>query len=131
MNNVGIVLISHSNELVKGLEGILNQIKQNVPLAIAGGTSENEIGTDVFKIKQAIESVYSDKGVAVLFDLGSALINAEIALEMLADITEVKLADAPLVEGAYAAVIQSGIGGTLEEVIAAAEGAKSLQKVMR
>ncbi|MEH7886720.1 dihydroxyacetone kinase phosphoryl donor subunit DhaM [Bacillus sp. JJ1609] len=131
MTNVGIVLLSHSSELVKGLEGLLNQIQQSVPIAAAGGTSENEIGTDVFKIKQAIEAVYSEKGVAVLFDLGSALINAEMALEMMADFKNIKIADAPLVEGAYAAVIQSGIGSSLDDVIASAEGAKNLQKVMR
>lgn len=131
MTNVGVVIISHSPELVKGLEELLYQIQQSVPIAAAGGTSENEIGTDVFKIKRAIESVYCDKGVAVLFDLGSALINAEMALEMLADFKNIKIADAPLVEGAYAAVIQSGIGSSLDEVIASAEGAKNLQKVMR
>jgi phosphoenolpyruvate---glycerone phosphotransferase subunit DhaM len=131
MTNVGIVLISHSPQLVKGLEELLNQIQQSVPIAAAGGTSENEIGTDVFKIKQAIESVYSEKGVAILFDLGSALINAELALEMLDEPSNVRIADAPLVEGAYAAVIQSGIGSSLDEVIASAEEAKSLQKVMR
>ncbi|KIY21784.1 dihydroxyacetone kinase phosphoryl donor subunit DhaM [Mesobacillus subterraneus] len=131
MTNVGIVLVSHSLELVKGLEELLNQIKQSVPIAIAGGTDENEIGTDVFKIKQAIQSVYSEKGVAVLFDLGSALINAELALEMLDDTKYIKIADAPLVEGAYAAVVQSGIGGTLVEVIGSAEETKNLQKIIR
>ncbi|MDE3838277.1 dihydroxyacetone kinase [Bacillus methanolicus] len=129
MNYVGIVLISHSPEIVNGLESLLKQIQENVPLAVAGGTDENEIGTDVFKIKQAIESVYSEKGVVILFDLGSALINAEMAIEMLEDYPNIKIADAPLVEGAYAAVIEAGIGGTLEEVAAAAEGAKNLQKV--
>jgi phosphoenolpyruvate---glycerone phosphotransferase subunit DhaM len=130
MSNVGIVIISHSAELVKGLEELLNQIQQSVPIAAAGGTDDNEIGTDVFKIKQAIESVYSDEGVAILFDLGSALINAEMALEMLEN-KNVKIVDAPLVEGAYAAVIQSGIGCSLEEVVAAAEAARNLQKVMK
>lgn len=128
MSNVGIVIISHSANLVKGLEELLNQIQQSVPIATAGGTDNDEIGTDVFKIKQAIESVYSDKGVAILFDLGSALINAEMALEMLEN-KNVKIVDAPLVEGAYAAVIQSGIGCSLEEVVAAAEAARNLQKL--
>ncbi|UQD51477.1 dihydroxyacetone kinase [Bacillus methanolicus] len=129
MNYVGIVLISHSPEIVKGLESLLKQIQENVPLAVAGGTDDNEIGTDVFKIKQAIESVYSEKGVVILFDLGSALINAEMAIEMLENHPNIKIADAPLVEGAYAAVVEAGIGSTLEEVVAAAEAAKNLQKV--
>lgn len=129
MNHVGIVLISHSPEIVKGLESLLKQIQENVPLAVAGGTDDNEIGTDVFKIKQAIESVYSEKGVVILFDLGSALINAEMAIEMLENHPNIKIADAPLVEGAYAAVVEAGIGSTLEEVVAAAEAAKKFTKV--
>ncbi|PLR96765.1 dihydroxyacetone kinase phosphoryl donor subunit DhaM [Bacillus sp. T33-2] len=129
MSYVGIVLISHSPDIVKGLSALLRQVQEKVPLAVAGGTDENGIGTDMFKIKHALESVYSEKGVVVIFDLGSALINAEMAIETLEDYQNIKIADAPLVEGAYAAIIQSGIGGTLSEVAAAAEGAKNLQKV--
>ncbi|WP_043931354.1 dihydroxyacetone kinase phosphoryl donor subunit DhaM [Bacillus sp. EB01] len=131
MKNVGIVLISHSADLVKGLYKLLAEIQQNVSIATAGGTSDEEIGTDVFKIKGAIESVYSDKGVAIVFDLGSALINAEMAVEMMIDYPAIKIADAPLVEGAYAAVIQAGLGSPLDDVVAAAEGARGLQKVDR
>ncbi|WP_210366153.1 dihydroxyacetone kinase phosphoryl donor subunit DhaM [Bacillus sp. REN3] len=131
MSNVGIVLVSHSMKLASGLSELLDQIQQDVPIAAAGGTSEDGIGTDAFRIKEAIESVYTDKGAVVLFDLGSALLNAEMALELLPDFNDVRIADAPLVEGAYAAVIQSGIGGTVEEVAAAAEEAKKLEKITR
>ncbi|MFO1442461.1 PTS-dependent dihydroxyacetone kinase phosphotransferase subunit DhaM [Bacillus sp. Bva_UNVM-123] len=129
MSYVGIVLISHSTDLVNGLAALLKQIQADVPLAVAGGTAEEEIGTDVFKIKSAIESVYSEKGVAIIFDLGSALLNAEMALEMLDESWHIKIADAPLVEGAYAAIVESGVGGDLAEVITAAEGAKGLNKL--
>ncbi|MDP4084814.1 MAG: dihydroxyacetone kinase phosphoryl donor subunit DhaM [Bacillota bacterium] len=129
MSYVGIVLLSHSYDLVKGLESLLKQIQPNVPLAIAGGTDNGEIGTDVFKVKNAINSVFSDKGVVILFDLGSALINAELAIEMLEADDKIKIADAPLIEGSYAAIIESGCGSSITDVILAAEGARSLQKL--
>ncbi|MDQ0155794.1 dihydroxyacetone kinase phosphoryl donor subunit DhaM [Robertmurraya andreesenii] len=129
MSYVGVVLLSHSYDLVKGLEALLKQIQPDVPLSVAGGTESGEIGTDVFQIKKAIESVMNPKGVAILFDLGSALINAELAIEMLGNNKDIRLADAPLVEGAYAAIIQSGCGSSIEEVIKAAEGAKALNKL--
>lgn len=131
MEYVGVVLVSHSHELVKGLKQLLSQLNPHVPIALAGGTDEEEIGTSVDKIQDAIKSVYSDKGVIVFFDLGSALINTELAIERLAEdnITKVHLADAPFVEGAYVAVVESGCGSTLEKVIAATLETKSLAKI--
>lgn len=128
---VGLVLVSHSFDLVYGLQSVISQVEPHVPVAIAGGTEDNEIGTSAVKIKAAIEKVQSEKGVVLLFDLGSACINAELALEMLGDKRHVKIADAPLVEGAYAAVIESGCGGSLDEVLQAAQAARSQEKRIR
>lgn len=129
MKYVSIVLVSHSVEIVSGLKKILNQIQSDVSIAIAGGTEEDDIGTNSIKIKEAIESVYSEKGVVVLFDLGSALINTEIAMEMVGNSERIKIADAPLIEGAYAAVVEAGCGSSIDEVIAVAEDAKELVKI--
>lgn len=129
MSYVGVVLLSHSRELVIGLKDLLQQIEPDVPLAIAGGLESGEIGTDVLKIKEAIESVYSEKGVIIFFDLGSAFMNAEMALEMLNYSDNIKVADAPLVEGAYVAIIESGCGGTLEDVVVTAEKSKNFSKI--
>jgi PTS hybrid protein len=129
MSFVGIVLVSHSLELVTGLKKFLAQIQPSVPIAVAGGDEDGGLGTSAQKIKEAIESVYSDQGVVVLFDLGSALMQTEIALEWLENSEKVKIADAPLVEGAYTAVVQSGLGSSLEEVLRAAEKAKQMVKI--
>ncbi|MGD8190208.1 dihydroxyacetone kinase phosphoryl donor subunit DhaM [Brevibacillus ginsengisoli] len=130
MSCVGLVLVSHSKELTQGLQEILKQVQPHVPVAIAGGTEEGEIGTSSEKIKNAIESVYSDHGVVIFFDLGSALINTEIAIEWLEGKNKVAIADAPLVEGAYAAIVESGCGSSLEEVLQAAQEAKTIQKIL-
>jgi len=59
-------------------------VQGKVSLAVAGGIDdpENPLGTDAIQVNQAIASVYSDEGVVVLMDLGSALMSAE-ALEFL------------------------------------------------
>lgn len=131
MNKVGIVLVSHSSNLVLGLQELLVQLQHDVPMATAGGTDEGDIGTSAMKIKEAIEQVYSEQGVLLLFDLGSAYMNAELAIEWLDEEkrAHVRIADAPLVEGAYAAVVLSGCGGSLDDVLAAAQEAKQLVKL--
>src|SRR5512136_2720481 len=107
---IGIVVVSHSAKLAEGVCELAGQMAQGrIQLAAAGGLftggldePPNSMGTDAFKVQQAIESVYSDDGVLVLMDLGSALLSAETALEFLDDgkHSKVRLCAAPLVEGA-------------------------------
>ncbi|HAJ61759.1 MAG TPA: HPr family phosphocarrier protein, partial [Cyanobacteria bacterium UBA8543] len=134
---VGIVIVSHSAQLATGVQELANQMVQgagrsiigaNAPrLAIAAGIDDpdNPLGTDAMKVYQAIESVYSDDGVVVLMDLGSAVLSAEMALEFLPEEqrAKVRLCEAPLVEGAIAAIVQAANGASLEQVLAEARGA--------
>jgi phosphoenolpyruvate---glycerone phosphotransferase subunit DhaM len=128
--SVGIVLVSHSYELVNGLQALLKQVQPELVVAIAGGTEELGIGTSALKIQRAIEEVGSEDGVVLLFDLGSALLNAELALDLLETTYEVVVCDAPLVEGAYAATIEAGCGSSLVEVVEAAQSVKTIPKIM-
>ena len=129
---VGIVVVSHSAALAEGVHELASQMVQGkVSLATAGGIDDPEqpIGTDPMKVLAAIESVYSEDGVLVLMDLGSALLSAEMALEFLPEEqrVKVKLCAAPLVEGTMAAAVQSMVGGTLAQVLAEAEGALAVK----
>ncbi|KYD31198.1 dihydroxyacetone kinase phosphoryl donor subunit DhaM [Geobacillus sp. FSL W8-0032] len=128
MNHVSLVLVSHSEEIAEGLKKLLEQVAPNVGIAAAGGNN-GEIGTNALRIQEAIESVYSEKGTVVLFDLGSALLNAELALEMAGGKERVRIADAPLVEGAYIAAVEAGLGKPLEEVVQACEAVKQMVKI--
>jgi phosphocarrier protein FPr len=124
---VGIVVVSHSSALADGIRELAEQIAQGqVPLATAGGIDDPDqpIGTDPMKVFAAIQSVYSEDGVLVLMDLGSALLSAEMALEFLPEEqrANVKLCTAPLVEGTMAATVQAMVGGTLDQVLAEADG---------
>jgi dihydroxyacetone kinase phosphotransfer subunit len=130
---VGIVIVSHSEKLAIGVQELATQMVHgsmwaDAPrFAIAAGIDdvENPLGTDAMQIYQAIELVYSDEGVVVLMDLGSAVLSAELALEFLPEEqrAKVRLCDAPLVEGAIAAVVQAANGANIEQVIAEARGA--------
>ena len=122
---VGIVIVSHSAKLAEGVKELAQQmIQTNVPLAIAAGIDDpaNPFGTDALQIQVAIESVNDESGVVVLMDLGSAILSAEMALEFLPEEEreKVRLCEAPLVEGAIAAVVEASSGASLEQVMASA-----------
>ena len=125
---IGIVVVSHSAKLAEGVCDLARQVGQGrVRIAAAGGTAdpENPIGTDAFQVLQAIESVYSDDGVLVLMDLGSAVLSAGVALEMLGDekSSHVELCAAPLVEGAVAAATLAAAGAGIAEIAQEAQNA--------
>lgn len=119
---VGLVFVSHSAKLAQGVKEIAEQMTQGRGMiAVAGGIDDPEhpFGTDPVKVQAAIESVYSNDGVLVLMDLGSALLGAEMALELLGpgQAKNVRLCAAPLVEGAVAAAVQASIGASLSDVM--------------
>jgi phosphoenolpyruvate-protein phosphotransferase/dihydroxyacetone kinase phosphotransfer subunit len=125
---IGIVIVSHSAELADGVCRLAAQVaKDQVRLAAAGGAAdpENPFGTDAYKVLQAIESVYGEDGVLVLMDLGSALLSADTALELLPveKRERVRLCAAPLVEGAVSAATLAAAGAGLEEVFNEAQEA--------
>ncbi len=125
---VGIVIVSHSQKLAEGVQALVQQmVKGAVSLALAAGIDdpENPFGTDAMQVYQAIESVYSEDGVLILMDLGSAVLSAEMALEFLPEERrhQVRLCEAPLVEGAIAAAVTAASGANIEQVIREARGA--------
>ncbi|CNE51277.1 dihydroxyacetone kinase subunit DhaM [Yersinia rohdei] len=125
---VNLVVVSHSALLAQGVAELAQQMTQGgCQLVVAAGIDdpENPIGTDAIKVMEAIESVYSPSGVLVLMDLGSAVLSAETALELLGpEIAQnVRLSAAPLVEGTLAAVVAASAGASLADVDAEAMGA--------
>ncbi|MBM7599423.1 dihydroxyacetone kinase phosphotransfer subunit [Virgibacillus halotolerans] len=115
MADVGIVLISHSPKIAAGIKDIIRQVITEVPIETAGGTDENEIGTNIDKILNAMEAADTGKGVLLFYDIGSAKMNAEMAIEM-SEKENSMLIDAPLVEGSYVAAVEAGMGKSLQEV---------------
>jgi phosphoenolpyruvate-protein phosphotransferase/dihydroxyacetone kinase phosphotransfer subunit len=123
---VGIVVVSHSETLAQGVVRLAREMGgEELALEAAGGMDEEGVlGTDAERVRAAIERTMSDDGVLVLMDLGSALMSAEFAVEMLAEGADrVVLSEAPLVEGAVAAAVAARSGASLQEVADEARGA--------
>ncbi len=124
---VGIVIVAHSQELAQGVCAVARQMsaRSDLPIAAAGGLEDGSLGTSFDRIQQALESVYSDDGVLVLMDLGSAVMTTQMVVEMLPREQQerVLLSNAPLVEGAIAAAVSASLGDDLERVRRAAESA--------
>lgn len=121
---VGVVIVSHSPKVAEGAADMVRQmVGDEVPCAWTGGNPVGELGTDPVKIRVAIESVWSEAGVAILVDLGGAEMNAEMAIELLDGerSARVRICNAPIVEGAVIAATEASGGATLDAVCAAAE----------
>ena len=76
------------------------------------------------RYRQPFESVYSDDGVLVLVDLGSAVMTTEMVIEMFEG-KKVEMVDCPLVEGAVVATIDSVGGMSFEDIRTALAGVGS------
>ncbi len=115
---VGIVIVSHSKNLADSVVEFTGLMAPDAKIAAAGGMEDGGFGTSFEKIQKAIESVYSEEGVIVLMDMGSAVMTTEMVLDMFEPDT-VKMADCPLVEGAVVATIDAVSGMKMDEILAA------------
>jgi PTS hybrid protein len=125
LQRVGLVFVSHSEKIAEGLVELAAQMAPSVRLLAAGGTDGGGIGTSFEKVSAAIQAADDGRGVAVLCDLGSAILTAETALDFLDDVLQerVRVVDAALVEGGVAAAVTAESGGDLDAVVASARSA--------
>jgi PTS hybrid protein len=113
---VGLVIVSHSARLADGVVELAGQMAPDVPMVAAGGAADGGLGTDYAAVCAALRRADQGGGVIVLYDLGSAVLTAELAVESLAEPGRVRVVDAPLVEGAVAAAVAAAGGGDLNAV---------------
>ena len=129
---VGLVIVSHSAKVADGtLELAAQMAGDEVRIVAAGGMADGAIGTDATRIMAAIQAADAGVGVVVMTDLGSAVLSASTALELLdpAQAARVRLSRGPVVEGAIIAAIQASIGDDLQAVCDAADAMLSVDKL--
>jgi len=112
---VGIVIVSHSENLAKSVIELTAMMAPDAEIAPAGGLEDGSMGTSFERITNAIESVYSEDGVLVLMDMGSAVMTTEMVIENMPD-KKIEMVDCPLVEGAVAATNDAVLGLSMEEI---------------
>jgi len=152
---VNLVIVSHSNPLAEGVKELADQMailptgggnaaggnaaggagNQPVRVATVGGVLDENgawrLGTDAMRIAETIQEVWTQDGVLLLVDLGSAVLSAEMALEMVPPEMRDRccISNAPIAEGAVTAALEASLGHDLETVNRAAENAGQIQKV--
>ena len=125
---VGIVVVSHSQCLAEGAVELAKLMAGNARIAAAGGLEDGTPGTSFEKIITAIESVYSEDGVAVLMDMGSAVMTTEMVIESLG-YDNVFMLDGPVVEGAIVAALEASLGTPAEELQSKVDEARAAKKL--
>ena len=131
MAKFGVVLVSHSEYIAKGLKELVDEMNDgSVQVVAAGGADGGRIGTSAIKIQQAIESVEDCGHILIYADLGSSILSAETAMDLIdEDLAEkVQIVAAPIVEGALAGVVQGTISDDVADVIKASEDARNVHK---
>ena len=123
---IGIVLVSHSKALALGIrELVMQMVGPDFPIAIAAGVGDDfdEVGTDAVHVAEVLKPFCDGDGAVVLMDLGSAVLSAQTALDLLEAEevpgfqTKIRLCSAPIVEAAVSASVQADAGGDLESVL--------------
>lgn len=113
---VGFVIVSHSSKLAEGVVDLTRMMAPDVPIMAAGGLEDDSFGTSFDKIYRAVEEVYSEEGVIILVDMGSAVMTAEMVIEAMEG-KKLQIADCPVAEGAVAGTVSSRIGMGMEEIL--------------
>ncbi|MFG2770000.1 PTS-dependent dihydroxyacetone kinase phosphotransferase subunit DhaM [Streptomyces sp. NPDC048350] len=133
VGTVGIVLVSHSAAVADAVAVLAQGLAgggPTAPVAAAGGTPDGGLGTSAERIVEAAKAVDGGAGVALLVDLGSAVLTVKALLAEEDELPEgARLVDAPFVEGAVAALVTASAGGDLDAVVAAASEAYTYRKV--
>lgn len=124
---VGIVIVSHSENLAKSIVDLTKMMADGAKIAAAGGFGDGTFGTSYERIKAAIDSVYSEDGVIILMDMGSAVMTTEMVLEEY-DSEKVRMVDAPIVESAVAASVSAMCGSDLATILEEIEETKQTPK---
>lgn len=111
---VGIVIVSHIPEIAAGLATLLKEAAKDVSITYAGGTDDGGVGTSFDKMNAAIAENEADDLFA-FYDLGSAKMNLEMAMEM--SDKYIRLMDTAFVESAYTAAALIQADAELEEIL--------------
>lgn len=116
---INILIASHSKKLAEGLREILIQMAPNVNILVSGGDKDGNIGSNFDEINKIINEYATDDGLVIFFDLGSSMMNCQMAIDMLDDEkkSKVYLAGTPIVETSVQIAVEASAGQSLEKIV--------------
>lgn len=109
----GILIVSHSPKIAEGVKDLIEQAAPSISITYAGGTDDDQIGSSLEKIQQAVDNNTGEQ-ILAFYDLGSSKMNLEMLLEMTD--RQIKKYDVALVEGAYTAATLAEIDSPIEQI---------------
>ncbi len=125
---VGILILSHSNLIAKGLLETCKQMAQDAYIESIGGI-EGRLGLDVGLALETLNKMLEvSEAVIIYSDIGSTVLAAKSIKEMSMKSDKVYIADAPLVEGAIAATVQTTLTNNIEEILEESKKACFMEK---
>ena len=132
---VGFVVVSHSKSLAQEVIVLAEEMKKyDFPLINGSGTEGDFLGSNPLFIKEAIEKAKTEQGVLIFVDIGSSVLNSQVAIEFLeaegVDISNIKIADAPLVEGLIAGVAINDEKANVESILDELKELKNFSKLV-
>lgn len=115
---INILIASHSKKMAEGLREILIQMAPNVNILVSGGDKDGNIGSNFDEINEIINE-YATDGLVIFFDLGSSMMNCQMAIDMLDDEkkSKVYLAGTPIVETSVQIAVEASAGQSLEKIV--------------
>ena len=119
---IHLIIVSHHPDIARGIAALAAQMSaapDTIHTAAGINDADNPIGTDAVRIMQAILDADNPDGILILVDLGSAILSAQTALDLLDDpalAARCRISAAPLVEGAISAAVAASSGADLETV---------------
>ncbi len=130
--SIALLVVSHSKMLALGVVELVSQMAKGVRIEAVGGMEDGTLGTDSVAISEAMTSLAMENDIVLTFmDLGSGVISSQMALDLLEDDVKgkVRLVDASLVEGSFAAAVMASAGVELDEILRQAEKAGKRNKL--
>ncbi len=119
-SSVGIVLVSHSQKVTEGLKDLILEMNgDNVNVHSAGGTDDGRLGTSATIIMSKIEELQDCENILIFYDMGSALLSTETAIDLLDEDLQAKckIVEGPIVEGAFVASVQSTVTNDVDVIL--------------
>lgn len=109
-----ILIISHSSHIAEGTKSLVEQMAKEVTLHASGGV-DGDIGTNIDQITGMLNNIQDD--TICFYDIGSSLMNLEMAVEMYEGNRKIHISDAPIVEGSFLAGVESSVGAGVDSII--------------
>lgn len=109
-----IIIVSHSEDIANGTKALLNNMTKGVKIIAYGGV-EHGLGTSLDEVQKILNNL--DDDALCFYDLGSAEMNIDLAIETYKGPFKIKKVNAPIVEGSFVAAVKLSVGGSVNEAI--------------